>query len=44
LLSSTATLLFAFPTAPGLVEPEQFRRVLQVLIPSFVFVIAIDYI
>jgi hypothetical protein len=47
-LSSAATFLIAlFTRAPDLrpfVEGEQFRRVLQVLIPSMVFVGAIDFI
>jgi putative tricarboxylic transport membrane protein len=48
LVSSTATLLITFftksPNRTTFVEPEQFRRVLQVLIPSFIFAFAIDYI
>jgi hypothetical protein len=48
LLTSTATLLITWftrsPDRTPFVEPEQFRRVLQVLIPSFIFVIAIGYI
>ena len=40
-------LITLFTTSAGharFVEREQFRRVLQVLIPSVIFVIAIDYI
>ena len=48
LLSSTATLLLTLftksPDRTPFVESEQFKRVLQVLIPSFIFAIAIDYI
>jgi hypothetical protein len=48
LLSSTATLLVTLftksPDRTPFVESEQFKRVLQVLIPSFLFAIAIDYI
>jgi hypothetical protein len=48
LLSSAITLLVtlfgANPDRAPFVEPEQFRRVLQVLIPSFIFVFAIRYI
>jgi hypothetical protein len=48
LLSSTVTLLATlFSRAPDrapFVEPRQFQRVLQVLIPSIIFVIAIQYI
>jgi putative tricarboxylic transport membrane protein len=48
LLSSTATLLVTLftksPDRTPFVESEQFKRVLQVLIPSFIFAIAIDYI
>jgi putative tricarboxylic transport membrane protein len=48
LVSSTVTLLITlFSTGAGrtaFVEAEQLRRVLQVLIPSVIFVIAIDYI
>jgi putative tricarboxylic transport membrane protein len=48
LLSSTATLLATLftrsPNRTPFVESERFRRVLQVLIPSFIFAIAIDYI
>jgi hypothetical protein len=48
LLSSTATLLIALfsrsPDRAPFVEAEQFHRVLQVLIPSFIFAIAINYI
>jgi putative tricarboxylic transport membrane protein len=48
LFSSAATLLITwFGKSAGrspFVEPEQFRRVLQVLIPSIIFAIAIDYI
>jgi putative tricarboxylic transport membrane protein len=48
LLSSTITLLVTLlgksPDRAPFVEPEQFRRVLQVLIPSFIFVMAIRYI
>jgi putative tricarboxylic transport membrane protein len=48
LLSSTitllATLLGKSPDRAPFVEPEQFGRVLQVLIPSFIFVMAIRYI
>jgi putative tricarboxylic transport membrane protein len=48
LLSSTITLLGTLlgksPDRAPFVEPEQFRRVLQVLIPSFIFVMAIRYI
>jgi putative tricarboxylic transport membrane protein len=48
LLSSTVTLLVTlFSRAPDrtpFVEAQQFQRVLQILIPSFVFVLAIRYI
>ena len=48
LLSSTATLLITLftkrPDRTPFVEPERFKRVLQVLIPSFIFAFAIDYI
>jgi putative tricarboxylic transport membrane protein len=48
LVSSTVTLLITLftksPNRTTFVEPEQFRRVLQVLIPSFIFAFAIDYI
>jgi putative tricarboxylic transport membrane protein len=48
LLSSTATLLITLftknPNRTRFVEPVPFYRVLQVLIPSFIFAIAIDYI
>jgi hypothetical protein len=48
LISSTVTLLITLfsrsPDRTPFVEPQQFRRVLQVLIPSFIFAIAIDYI
>ena len=48
LLSSTVTLLVTLfakrPERIPFVEPEQFKRVLQVLIPSFVFALATDYI
>lgn len=48
LLSSTVTLLITlFTKSPDripFVEPKQFQRVLQVLIPSFIFAIAIVYI
>jgi putative tricarboxylic transport membrane protein len=48
LLSSTATLLLTLfgksPDRTPFVEGKQFQRVLQVLIPSFIFVIAIRYI
>jgi putative tricarboxylic transport membrane protein len=48
LLSSTITLLVTLlgksPDRAPFVEPEQFGRVLQVLIPSFIFVMAIRYI
>jgi putative tricarboxylic transport membrane protein len=48
LLSSTITLLITcFSRSPDrtpFVEPKQFQRVLQVLIPSFIFVMAIRYI
>jgi putative tricarboxylic transport membrane protein len=48
LLSSTATLLITLftksPDRTPFVVPEQFKRVLQVLIPSFIFAIAIEYI
>jgi putative tricarboxylic transport membrane protein len=48
LFSSTATLLITLftksPDRTPFVEPERFRRVLQVLIPSFIFAFAIDYI
>jgi putative tricarboxylic transport membrane protein len=48
LLSSTITLLITLlskrPDRTSFVEPEQFRRVLQVIIPSFMFAFAIDYI
>jgi putative tricarboxylic transport membrane protein len=46
--SSTATLLITLftrsPDRTSFIEPQQFQRVLQVLIPSIVFVLAIDYI
>ena len=48
LLSSTVTLLVTLfgksPDRAPFVEATQFRRVLQVLIPSFIFVMAIRYI
>jgi putative tricarboxylic transport membrane protein len=48
LLSSTATLLITLftknPNRTRFVEPVPFYRVLQVIIPSFIFAIAIDYI
>jgi putative tricarboxylic transport membrane protein len=48
LFSSTVTLLITLftksPDRTPFVEPHQFHRVLQVLIPSFIFAIAIDYI
>ena len=48
MLSSTATLLVTLftkrPDRTPFVEPERFKRVLQVLIPSFIFAFAIDYI
>ena len=48
LFSSTVTLLITLLTkSPDLtpfVESTRFKRVLQVLIPSFIFAIAIDYI
>ncbi len=48
LLTSTATLLITLftrsPDRTPFVDLEQFKRVLQVLIPSFIFAIAIDYI
>jgi putative tricarboxylic transport membrane protein len=48
LLSSTATLLITLftkiPDRTSFVQSEQFKRVLQVLIPTFIFAIAIDYI
>jgi hypothetical protein len=48
LLSSTVTLLTTLfaksPDRTPFVHPKQFLRVLQVLIPSFIFAIAIDYI
>jgi hypothetical protein len=47
-LSSTVTLLLTLfsktPDRTPFVEREQFKRVLQVLVPSIVFVGAIDYI
>jgi len=47
-LSSTATLLITLfsrkPNRTPFVESQRFQRVLQVLIPSFIFAIAIDYI
>jgi putative tricarboxylic transport membrane protein len=46
--SSTVTLLVSLltrtPDRTAFVEREQFKRVLQVLVPSIVFVFAIDYI
>jgi putative tricarboxylic transport membrane protein len=46
--SSTVTLLITLftksPDRTPFIEPQQFQRVLQVLIPSIVFVLAIDYI
>jgi putative tricarboxylic transport membrane protein len=46
--SSTVTLLITLftkrPDRTPFVEGQQFQRVLQVLIPSFIFAIAIDYI
>jgi putative tricarboxylic transport membrane protein len=48
LLSSTATLLATLftrsPNRTPFAESERFGRVLQVLIPSFIFAFAIDYI
>jgi putative tricarboxylic transport membrane protein len=48
LLSSTVTLLITLftknPDRTPFVESTRFKRVLQVLIPSFIFAIAIDYI
>jgi hypothetical protein len=48
LLSSTITLLITLfsrhPDRTPFVEGHQFQRVLQVLIPSFIFAIAIKYI
>ena len=48
LLSSTVTLLVTLfgksPDRAPFVEATQFQRVLQVLIPSFIFVMAIRYI
>jgi putative tricarboxylic transport membrane protein len=48
LASSTATLLITLfsktPNRATFVEPQPFYRILQVLIPSIVFVLAIDYI
>jgi putative tricarboxylic transport membrane protein len=48
LLSSTVTLLITLftknPDRTPFVESARFKRVLQVLIPSFIFAIAIDYI
>ena len=48
LLSSTITLLVTLfgksPDRAPFVEGKQFQRVLQVLIPSFIFVAAIRYI
>ena len=48
LASSAATLLINLfaknPNRAPFVEPEQLRRVLQVLAPSIVFVLFIDYI
>jgi putative tricarboxylic transport membrane protein len=48
LLSSTITLLVTLlgknPDRAPFVEGKQFQRVLQVLIPSFIFVVAIRYI
>jgi hypothetical protein len=48
LLSSTATLVSTLltknPDRTTFVESERFRRVLQVVIPSFIFAFAIDYI
>lgn len=48
LASSTVTLLVTLftksPDRTSFIEPQQFQRVLQVLIPSIVFVLAIDYI
>jgi putative tricarboxylic transport membrane protein len=48
LLSSTITLLVTLfgksPNRAPFVEGKQFQRVLQVLIPSFIFVMAIRYI
>jgi putative tricarboxylic transport membrane protein len=48
LFSSTVTLVITLftksPNRTPFVEPKQFQRVLQVLIPSFIFAIAIDYI
>jgi putative tricarboxylic transport membrane protein len=48
LASSTITLLITLftknPDRTPFVEPKRFQRVLQVLIPSFIFAIAIRYI
>jgi putative tricarboxylic transport membrane protein len=48
LLSSTITLVITLfgknPDRAPFVEGKQFQRVLQVLIPSFIFVMAIRYI
>jgi putative tricarboxylic transport membrane protein len=48
LLSSAVTLLITLftksPNRTRFVEPTPFYRVLQVLIPSFIFAVAIDYI
>jgi len=48
LASSTVTLLVTLfaksPDRTPFVDPQQFQRVLQVLIPSIVFVLAIRYI
>jgi putative tricarboxylic transport membrane protein len=48
LASSTVTLLTTLftknPDRTLFVEPKRFQRVLQVLIPSFIFAIAIKYI
>jgi putative tricarboxylic transport membrane protein len=48
LLSSTVTLVVTLfgksPNRAPFVEGKQFQRVLQVLIPSFIFVMAIRYI
>jgi putative tricarboxylic transport membrane protein len=48
LASSTVTLLITLftrsPDRTPFIEPTQFQRVLQVLIPSIVFVLVIDYI
>jgi hypothetical protein len=38
------TLFTKSPDRTRFVEPKQFQRVLQVLAPSFIFVIAINYI